>query len=257
MNKKMSAVIIVLIVASAGLLIANVPNLIDFQGRITDSTDNPVNGPVGITFAVYEDSTGGAALWSETQNPVYVSNGLFHVFLGAVTPLPEDLFNESNRWIGIDVNSDGEMSPRTQIASVPYAKTDGDWTIDGDDMYSNNSGNVGIGETNPQAKLDVNGTVAFDRAYLNLDGQPTYTLDPVRSFYFIVPDQSGTGTSLTLENGTAQGQILFIVVSMYNSLTIIDNDNTRLNGDWEGYGNDMIMLVWAHAWVEISRSNND
>ncbi len=117
--------------------------------------------------------------------------------------MPEDLFIESNRWIGIDVNSDGEMTPRTQIASVPFAKTDGDWTIDGNDIYSNNSGNVEIGEINPQAKLDVKGTVAFDRAFLNLDGYPTYTLDPVKSFYFIIPDQSGTGTTLTLADGTA------------------------------------------------------
>lgn len=307
MNKKMFVLVVVGLMLTIGILSADVPNLIDFQGRITDSAEAPINGPTAITFAIYADSTGGTALWSETQNPVYISNGLFHVFLGAVTPLPEDLFNESNRWIGIEVNSDGEMSPRTRMGSVPYARTDGDWTIDGDNLYSNNSGNVGIGtsnpsdklevvgnveadgfsingtpvgtstdsywiesgndiyynsgnvgigEDNPQAKLDVDGTVAFNRKFLNLDGQPTYTLDPVKSFYFIVPDQSGTGTTLTLADGTAQGQILFIVVSMYNSLTI-NGANTRLNsGEWEGFGNDTIMLVWAHAWVEISRSNN-
>ncbi|MHC4405356.1 MAG: hypothetical protein ACYTG0_37395 [Planctomycetota bacterium] len=34
---------------------------------------------------------------------------------------------------------------------------DGDWTIDGSDMYSSISGNVGIGTTNPTSKLQVNG----------------------------------------------------------------------------------------------------
>jgi len=43
---------------------------------------------------------------------------------------------------------------------------------------------------------------------------------------------------------------------MYNSITILDGDNTRLNGDWVGYGNDTITLIWAHAWSEINRSNN-
>ncbi len=34
---------------------------------------------------------------------------------------------------------------------------DGDWTVDGDDMYSMVSGNIGIGDSTPEVKLDVNG----------------------------------------------------------------------------------------------------
>jgi hypothetical protein len=36
---------------------------------------------------------------------------------------------------------------------------DGAWTINNPDIYSSNSGNVGIGTNSPAAKLDVNGTV--------------------------------------------------------------------------------------------------
>jgi hypothetical protein len=43
----------------------------------------------------------------------------------------------------------------TDPAGVP----DSDWTINGDDMYSNVSGNVGVGATNPQSKLEVGGDV--------------------------------------------------------------------------------------------------
>ena len=47
------------------------------------------------------------------------------------------------------------MIPRSKIGSVAYALTDGDWTIDGDNIY-HEIGNVGIGTTSTNAKLDIN-----------------------------------------------------------------------------------------------------
>lgn len=41
---------------------------------------------------------------------------------------------------------------------------DNDWTIDGNDMYNNNSGNVGIGTNTPAKKLDVNGGIKHGNA---------------------------------------------------------------------------------------------
>jgi len=149
-----TALIIISLLISALLSAQAVPNLIDYQGRITDSDGNPINGTVSITFSIYADSTGGTSLWSETQDPVNVSDGLFHLFLGAENPIPDTLFNEPERWIGIDVNNDGEMTPRSMIGSVAYAQTDGDWVVDGDDIYREN-GKVGIGTTSPGAKLDI------------------------------------------------------------------------------------------------------
>lgn len=41
--------------------------------------------------------------------------------------------------------------------------SDNDWTVSGTTMYSNNSGNVGIGTTVPSSKLEVNGRVESSR----------------------------------------------------------------------------------------------
>lgn len=45
---------------------------------------------------------------------------------------------------------------------------DGDWTVNGNDMYSNVSGNVGIGNNSPSFKLDLNGDLRHGNAlYIN------------------------------------------------------------------------------------------
>jgi len=113
----------------------SVPAVIDYQGRLTDIIGDPVDGTVSIVFSIYDSETGGAELWTETQASVSVFDGLFHVLLGSVNALPDTLFNSSDRWIGINVEGDGEMIPRTCIASVAYAQTDGDWNVTGDTVF--------------------------------------------------------------------------------------------------------------------------
>ena len=155
MNKKLFTEVIVGLILTIGMLSADVPYLIDYQGRLTDENGVPIDGNVSILFSIYDVETGGTDLWHETQYYVYVSNGLFHVFLGAVGPIPENIFNDPDCWLGITVAGDGEMTPRIMIGSVPYAKTDGDWVIDGNDMYADVSGNVGIGTIPNDAKLEI------------------------------------------------------------------------------------------------------
>ncbi len=42
------------------------------------------------------------------------------------------------------------------VLAAEYKKSDGDWTIFGTDIYCNVTGNVGIGDTAPDGKLEVN-----------------------------------------------------------------------------------------------------
>jgi hypothetical protein len=160
---------------------AAVPGLINYQGTLTDSNGVALNTIVSITFSIYTDSTGGVQVWTETQPLVEVNNGLFNVLLGKVNTIPDTVFNGVSRWLGVQVESDPELEPRQRMAAVGYAfrafvadtadfarapaPSDGDWTISGNYIYSAVPGSVGIGITDPVAKLHVvDGSIAVSDA---------------------------------------------------------------------------------------------
>jgi len=98
---------------------------IAYQGRLADASGNPLSGAYDMTFRLYAAATGGAALWTEAwsgANGVTVSEGLFSVMLGSLTPIPQSvIMGHSSLWLGIAVGADPEMTPRVQLGSVPFA----------------------------------------------------------------------------------------------------------------------------------------
>ncbi len=111
--------IIFLLFTSMYLWAQNVPQTIDYQGRLADSDGNYINSVVTVDFLIFYVETYGTPVWIETQD-VSTNNGIFHIVLGSVTPFPTDLFDNDECWLELVV--DGEtLSPRTIIASVPYA----------------------------------------------------------------------------------------------------------------------------------------
>ena len=105
---------------SAGAALA-VPNVIPYQGRLTDAAGNALSGAQSVVFAIYNVSTGGSALYTETQS-VTAANGLFAVNIGSVTPLPASLWSQATLFLGIKVGADAEMTPRQSIGSVAFAE---------------------------------------------------------------------------------------------------------------------------------------
>jgi len=92
--------------------------LINYQGRLTNSSGAPLDTTVMIMFSVY--GTGEQSIWSESQSTT-VTNGLFNVILGSVVFLPDTIFHGEDRYLGITVGSDTELSYRTLLTSVPNA----------------------------------------------------------------------------------------------------------------------------------------
>ncbi|UCC45437.1 MAG: tail fiber domain-containing protein [Candidatus Zixiibacteriota bacterium] len=111
-----AAAILMFVVAHAA---AQDTLLINYQGYLTDISGDPVNGNVIMTFSIYD--AGGVSQWTETHGSVEVASGLFGVVLGSESALPATVFDGSLRYLGIQVGTDVEMSPRTLMTSAPGA----------------------------------------------------------------------------------------------------------------------------------------
>src|SRR5713101_929600 len=102
-----------------------VPRWVKFAGVFKDEQGKARTGVVGVTFALYKEQEGGAALWVETQNVELDEQGHYSVLLGATKPegLPLELFTTGEpRWLGVQVNLPKELEqPRVLLVSVPYA----------------------------------------------------------------------------------------------------------------------------------------
>lgn len=98
---------------------------IPYQGYLTDANGTPLTGHNAMKFCLYNSAIGGSALWCEQWNGSYeveITDGLFHVLLGSLNAIPQNIVsNNNNLFLGVAVADNGEMSPRVQLGSVPTA----------------------------------------------------------------------------------------------------------------------------------------
>ncbi|MGB2696395.1 MAG: hypothetical protein WBD28_00890 [Candidatus Zixiibacteriota bacterium] len=144
--------LLILIFAFSTLTYAGVPQMINYQGKLTTPAGALIDDTLSIVFTIYDAATGGTALWTETQATVVVEKGIFSVLLGSVNLIPDTVFTGDVGYLGVKVEADPEMTPRKEMVSVAYAYltgSDGDWTVYGDSVYRL-SGNVGIGQIPPE-----------------------------------------------------------------------------------------------------------
>ena len=108
----------ILVVAASLSAAAAVPEKMHYQGYLT-SGGVPVNATVSMTVKLYDAPTDGTLVWSESQS-VPVANGVYNVTLGNTTPLTKTILN-GPRYLTVAVGGDPDMTPRTPLASAPYA----------------------------------------------------------------------------------------------------------------------------------------
>jgi len=91
---------------------------IPIQGQLTDAGGNPVpDGVYEITFRLYDAEVDGNLLCVDTVFPT-VTGGLFTALF---TNCTADDINGQGLWLEIQADGDNPMTPRRQIAPVPYA----------------------------------------------------------------------------------------------------------------------------------------
>jgi len=111
----MKARIAVVMMFFAVFTMAAVPQIIQYQGKLTDMSGIGENDTLDIRFRIFDVETGGDSLWTMTVADVPIVHGLFDVNIG-----PIDLPFDEQYWLEIIV--DGEvLAPRVQLTSSPYA----------------------------------------------------------------------------------------------------------------------------------------
>lgn len=117
-----STLFLLFVLAFSSQLQAQITPTLSIQGILKKSNGVAVeDGSYSITFKLYNVSSGGAALWNETQSGVEVSNGIYSATLpGDAINHPLNLpFNELY-YLGVTVGST-ELTPRILLTSAPYA----------------------------------------------------------------------------------------------------------------------------------------
>lgn len=100
---------------------AQIPRTISYQGVLADATGTVVpDGSHTLTLKLYTTSSGGSAIYTETQG-VGTVKGNFNVLIGSITPIPGSLAFDQPYFLGITVDGGAELAPRTALSSAPYS----------------------------------------------------------------------------------------------------------------------------------------
>ncbi|MBU0640897.1 MAG: hypothetical protein KKB50_18680 [Planctomycetes bacterium] len=138
-----------------------------YQGELKES-GLPADGDYDFVFRLYDAAQGGLQVGSDFPVDDWpVSNGLFTAQLD----FGVGAFNGNARWLEVAVRASGGggphtvLSPRQPVTAAPVALyalngpgSGGYWTLNGDHIYNNNVGYVGIGTSSPSSTLDVRET---------------------------------------------------------------------------------------------------
>jgi len=122
-----TAVAAAAVVTLAAALMAGAPQVISFQGRLTDDLGIPVaDGPADVRIIIWNDPTAALPeneVWNSGVVTVTTVGGLFSLNLG-VSPMPAltpDLFADTNLWVGLSIEGQAEGQPRIRLGSAAFA----------------------------------------------------------------------------------------------------------------------------------------
>lgn len=242
-NRIVISIMLVALLMCAGWPAAGgVPETINYQGMLTTPTGDTVpSDNYQIVFRIYGASSGGTALWTSGTHDTPVAGGLFTCRIGSIVPFPQGLFaTDADRWLGITVGDDPEMSPRTLLTSVPYAihtrmadtsRVGGGWEQTGDIIALVPEGDkVGINTNNPQANLHVSHGGGSQDA-LRVDHQSYFPYEHEDLLTVTNDGRVGIGTATPSLNSRLHINSTDLGIDdnqLYNDLVIVDEDEAGI-----------------------------
>lgn len=207
--------LITALAALAGTALAQVPlgTTITYQGRLEDG-GSPANGSYDFRFELYDASTGGALVApAQFADDLGVADGIFTAMVDFGSA-----FGESARWIevavrdGASVGAYTVLTPRQIVTPAPvalYALDGGNWSQSGNNIFNLNSGNVGINEQTPLAKLHVQGLINLGLTSAHIFNEEDIVVEGGYAWLGLHSYDSGNyGSGVTLaEHDTVTGPV--------------------------------------------------
>ena len=122
MYKALTTLLSIILLLSITTAMAGIaPKLIHYQAVLEDAGGEPVTTETQVTFRIYDAATSKTILWEEARMVTPDEGGAFSIRLGETVPVNEDVFSAAERWLGITVGTDSELTPRTRLTSSPYS----------------------------------------------------------------------------------------------------------------------------------------
>ena len=206
--------------------VTGTPHLLNHQGRIVDSSNNPLSGSANLTFELFVAPSGGSAIWSQTLD-VTMDDGRYSVELGPGSPnLEPSMFEDSDLYLGVTLEDQDEFMPRQKVVAVPYAlfaggvsgevNAIGGLLVDGEEVLDSD-GNMTV-----PGDLTVPGTLTLDgpmnHPQLELSELPTASSNNRGQLYYITDEEAfyfsnGSQWMNLSVGGGGNGEVLAPIIS--------------------------------------------
>jgi len=171
-----------------------VPELISYQGKLTDNTGTPLEGAQDMRFRLYDNIVAGTEIWNETQAGVLVTSGIYDVRLGSMVSLDKGLFAGNTVYLQVEIYNGSvweTLAPRQRLTSAAFAFK----AADADTLQGKTVAQIHTEETDPTVPASVKDGVAWSE----VAGKPPGFADDTDN------DSGGDITGVTAGTGLAGG----------------------------------------------------
>jgi hypothetical protein len=194
-------------IAAAFTASAQVPSLINYQGRLTDSNGAPVTGSKNFAISIYDAATGGNLLYEETIGAVTLdANGVYSFQFGSA--------GSSNTQVTetIGTTAGSTLTYTKTLTNTPVVANSITVT-DGTNSWNQSVGNPGVGAT-----ATANTISGFVIGATITNGGSGYTSAPEVT---ITGAGSGATATATLTDGVVTGITITSAGSGYTGAVTI------------------------------------
>jgi len=142
-------------IASALIATAQVPSLINYQGRLTDANGNPVTGSKNFAISIYDAATNGTLLYTETIGAVTLDDNGVYSFQFGGTGTSNTLVTETVATTNGTATTFQKVLDNSPVVANSVSVTDGTYTWS-QSAGSSNEDDFGVAYSTSLRRVTVN-----------------------------------------------------------------------------------------------------